>query len=211
MNYRHIERLCGVLLILAFAPLAAAAEESPVTPPEFVYCTVCHGMQLRGNRNIEAPRLSQMDAWYIEQQLQSFKKGWRGTHEADLVGMEMRPMAAALTDRQIQAAAEFAEESRAPLPPTTIDGNPEAGRAHYSTCAACHGPDAGGNQALGAPPLSGLNDWYLVRQLQNFRDGARGSHPDDIYGAQMRASVALLPDEQAIRDVIAYITSLQAN
>jgi len=211
MIYRHIERLCGVLLILVFAPLAAAADESPVTPAEFVYCTVCHGMQLRGNRNIEAPRLSQMDAWYIEQQLKSFKNGWRGTHQGDLVGMEMRPMAAALTDQQIRAAAEFAEASQAPLPPATVDGNAEAGRAHYTTCAACHGPDASGNEALGAPPLYGLNDWYLVRQLENFRDGVRGSNPDDVYGAQMRASVALLPDEQAIRDVIAYITSLQAN
>ncbi|MDH4108783.1 MAG: c-type cytochrome [Gammaproteobacteria bacterium] len=211
MKYPLASCLFGVLLAVFMGPSAGAAEESPVSPDDLVYCTVCHGMQLRGNRNIEAPRLSEMDAWYIEQQLVAFKNGWRGTHPQDLIGMEMRPMAAALNDTQIKAAAKFAQASRAPVPAATVDGDADAGRTHYSTCAACHGVDASGNEALGAPPLAGLNDWYLVRQLENFRDGVRGSHPDDLYGAQMRASAALLPDDQAIRDVVAYITSLQTN
>jgi len=211
MNFRLPVRPLGALLTFFLASLTLAADESPVTPDDLVYCTVCHGMQLRGNRNIEAPRLSQMDAWYVEQQLQSFRKGWRGMHQDDLVGMEMQPMAAPLSDAQIEKAAKFAEASGSPPPARTIDGDAGAGRSHYTTCAACHGVDARGNEALGAPPLTGLNDWYLVRQLENFRNGARGNHPDDIYGAQMRASVALLPDDGAIRDVVAYITSLQTN
>jgi len=36
--------------------------------------------------------------------------------------------------------------------------------------------------------LTGLNDWYLLAQLRNFRDGIRGSGPADNYGVQMRAT-----------------------
>ena len=41
--------------------------------------------------------LSGEDAEYVERQLHAFKKGWRGRHERDLNGMEMRPMAEALS------------------------------------------------------------------------------------------------------------------
>ena len=90
----------------------------------------------------------------------------------------------------------------------TVEGDAENGRRHYSTCAACHGVQAEGNIALGSPALTGLNDWYLVTQLEHFKDGTRGSQPGDTYGAQMRASAGLLQDEQAIRDVVAYISTL---
>ena len=96
--------------------------------------------------------------------------------------MEMQPMAAALTDKQITEAAEYVGQTRSPSPDSTIDGDADAGRRHYTTCAACHGVNAEGNEVLAAPALTGINDWYLVRQLQNYRSGARGSDPADIYG-----------------------------
>ena len=57
--------------------------------------------------------------------------------------------------------------------------------------------------------MTGINDWYLVTQLRNFKDGVRGSHPADIYGMQMRASAGLLADDEAIDDVVSYINTLQ--
>jgi cytochrome c553 len=45
--------------------------------------------------------------------------------------------------------------------------------------------------------------------LKNFKNGSRGSNPGDIYGMQMRASAQLLADDQAIMDVVNYITTLQ--
>ena len=53
-----------------------------------------------------------------------------------------------------------------------------------------------------------MTDWYLARQLQNYKDGIRGNHPGDPYGYQMNMMVDILPDEQAINDVIAYINTL---
>jgi cytochrome c oxidase subunit 2 len=187
------------------------AEDEPLVPPdEFVYCTVCHGVQMKGNRPIEAPRLSGMDAGYIERQLHSFKKGWRGRHENDIAGMEMRPMAAILSDREIASAAEYVSAVSSEPPQATIEGDAERGKVLYASCAACHGGGAEGVDAVRGPALTGLNDWYVATQLANFRNGTRGSHPDDTYGAQMRAAAAVLPDESSILDVVSYINSLQS-
>lgn len=205
----RIADLLLVALTLLAAPIVLAEDEGPVTPDEFVYCTVCHGVQLMGNEIIKAPRLSGMETWYVMQQLQNFKGGIRGPHRDDPYGYEMQPMAAALDDAQVAAAARFVRETRSPAPPATVSGDIDKGKAHYSTCAACHGVDGRGNEALGSPDLTIPNDWYLVTQLKNFRSGARGSHPSDIYGMQMRASARLLADDDAINDVVAYINTLQ--
>src|SRR5690606_38290101 len=120
MKFPHVLP-CLLLAVLCIAGAAPGfAEDAPVIPPdEFVYCTVCHGVQMKGNRSIEAPRLSGMDAGYIERQLLAFKKGWRGTHENDIAGMEMRPMAAILEEREIAAAARYVNSVDSELPPAT--------------------------------------------------------------------------------------------
>ena len=194
--------------MLALTSLVRAEDKLPIPADEFVYCTVCHGVQLMGNSIIEAPRLSGMESWYVESQLRAFKKGWRGKHERDVVGMEMQPMAAALTEEQIKGVSAFVAATRSDHPPETINGDADKGKAHYSTCAACHGVNGEGNIALGSPALTGQNDWYLVRQLKHFRDGTRGGQPGDTYGMQMRASAGLLSDDEAILNVVKYISTL---
>jgi len=197
------------LLVFAITASAVADDELPIPADEFVYCTVCHGVQLMGNPIIRAPRLSGMDSWYVENQLRAFKKGWRGKHESDLTGMEMQTMAAALTDAQIREVSAFVAATRSDAPFSTIDGDADKGKTHYSTCAACHGVRGEGNIALGSPALTGINDWYLVTQIRNFRNGTRGSHAGDTYGMQMRASARLLSDDEAVQDVVTYISTLQ--
>ncbi len=81
------------------------------------------------------------------------------------------------------------------------------GKTLYAGCVACHGESAAGNEALQAPALAGLDAVYLVRQLHNFKAGIRGADAADTAGAQMRASAALLADEAAMADVVAYIAS----
>ncbi len=84
-------------------------------------------------------------------------------------------------------------------------GDPVVGQARYAVCAACHGPAGEGMPALNAPKIAGQEPWYLRRQLGYYKAGARGTHPDDIYGQQMAPMVITLADEQAVEDVIAYI------
>jgi cytochrome c553 len=62
---------------------------------------------------------------------------------------------------------------------------------------------------MNAPALAGREEWYLVRQLQNFKSGVRGTDPGDIYGLQMAPMAQVLPDSQAIEDVAAYLSSLE--
>jgi cytochrome c oxidase subunit 2 len=48
----------------------------------------------------------------------------------------------------------------------------------------------------------------MLTQLVNFRAGVRGAKAGDTSGALMRPMSMTLADEQAMRDVIAYITTL---
>ncbi len=82
------------------------------------------------------------------------------------------------------------------------------GQAMYAVCTACHGPDGGGNVAFNAPTLTGQHAWYLTRQLNNYKAGARGTHKDDVFGMQMAPMAAILADDATIANVLAYIDTL---
>jgi cytochrome c oxidase subunit 2 len=122
----------------------------------------------------------------------------------------MRPVAAELPNGAALARAVAYVAAFEPIaPPATVEGDAFRGAALYAPCAACHGAAGQGDESLGAPALAGQNDWYLVTQLHNYRDGRRGTHADDVRGATMRPLVATLPDDAAITDVVAYINSLR--
>jgi cytochrome c oxidase subunit 2 len=91
---------------------------------------------------------------------------------------------------------------------TQAEGDPVAGQAHYAVCSACHGAQGEGNKAVNAPKLAGQEWTYLERQLHNYKKGIRGSAEGDTLGQQMAGMVATLPDDKAVRDVVAYIGTL---
>lgn len=204
---RRSARLAAVL-ITGLLSIAASAEDAVIPEDGLVYCTVCHGVQLMGNQVLKAPRISGLDGWYVKRQLLAFKNGWRGTHDGDVIGREMQPMAAALSDVQIDRAVTFVAATRSEVPARIVRGDVENGAGLYTTCAACHGAVGEGNEELGGPALAAMNDWYLVTQLRNYRAGYRGSHQQDTYGQQMRAAIQVLPNDAAIADVVAYIATL---
>lgn len=75
-------------------------------------------------------------------------------------------------------------------------------------CTSCHGAGLAGNPAVGAPAIAGMPAWYVREQLRAFRNGSRGSQPDDGTGAAMRAAAGLLPDEEAVYAVASYVAAL---
>ena len=89
-----------------------------------------------------------------------------------------------------------------------IHGHQLRHQGSYANCAACHGADGQGNEALGAPGLVGRNDWYMFRQIKLFKSGYRGVHPDDTAGRLMRPSTQSLKSDQDVNDVLVYINSL---
>jgi cytochrome c oxidase subunit 2 len=174
----------------------------------YATCAACHGASGEGNLALNAPKLSGQGGWYLERQLKQFKQGARGTHDKDVFGKMMAPMAATLADDTAIAdvVAFIASLPDAPVT-TTLKGDLEAGRRSYVTCAACHGADGRGIAATNAPRLKGMSDWYMARQLSNFRTGVRGTHAQDIHGAQMALVAGMLADDAAVGDVLAYINS----
>ena len=174
----------------------------------YALCASCHGANGEGNVAMNAPKLSGQGAWYLERQLQHFKQGARGAHEKDVFGKIMAPMAATLADDKAVAnvVAYIASLPDAPVQ-ATIKGDIDTGRQRYATCAACHGQAGMGAAATNAPRLKGMSDWYMARQLKNFRDGVRGAHAQDFYGGQMALIAGMLSDDAEIGDILAYINS----
>jgi cytochrome c oxidase subunit 2 len=91
---------------------------------------------------------------------------------------------------------------------TQKKGDAAAGQSLYAVCSACHGAQGEGNKALNAPKLSGQAEWYLSRQLINFKQGARGVKDQDVNGKVMASMVASLGSAADIANVSAYILTL---
>lgn len=198
--------LAGVALSSAVAQ-AETSDLKPV-PESLQHCTVCHGSQLMGNVTNGAPRLSGLPSWYIKNQLVAFRHGWRGEHPEDHNGNEMQAAAKALDAESLQATADFVASTQSALPPVTLEGDIERGKELFISCQGCHGTNAEGIEAIQAPALTGLNDWYIAKQLHNFLSNKRGYSAGDSNGAIMKASTLLLQDEQSVSDVSAYIVSI---
>mgnify|MGYP001219316305 FL=1 len=176
----------------------------------YAVCVACHGPDGAGNKTLNAPAIAGQEIWYLERQLKNFKAGIRGTNSKDIYGMQMRPMAMTLTTEQaIADVAAYVSSLKAKLPAQSIKGNANAGQAAYMICQTCHGPKGEGNKALNAPKLINQQDWYIVRQLKNFKAGLRGAHPKDVYGMQMRPMALTLPNDEAINNVVSYIVTFK--
>lgn len=172
-------------------------------------CSSCHGLNAEGNLALKAPKLAGQDAWYLKNQLTSFKLAYRGKAEGDVMGASMAAIATNLNDTQIETlSAYLANLTSTAAGQGQVKGNIEKGQQFYqSLCGSCHGPAGKGNQALNSPKLSGLNDWYLVEQIEKFRAGKRGYHANDKLGRQMKMMSSILPDQEAIRDVASYLSA----
>ena len=62
---------------------------------------------------------------------------------------------------------------------------------------------------MNAPSLAVLPAWYIARQIEYFKHGIRGASEADEFGRQMAPMANMLPDETAIRNVTAYIATLE--
>ncbi len=176
----------------------------------FQTCVPCHGPAGAGRHEVGAPGIAGMSDWYIQQELRKFVSGARGTNFDDLEGMHMQPMALSLaSDDDLKAVSQYVASLPQPRRITTLGGDAQAGQALYATCIACHGVNGQGNEAMKAPRLAGVKDWYLVGTLKKFKSGVRGSNPADPEDVMMHAMTATLADDKAIQDVVAYIETLK--
>ncbi len=194
---------------LLMAPQAQAAGDAAAGKATYGLCATCHGSKGEGNQALNAPRLAGQEPWYIERQLKLYRDGARGTQPGDMPGMQMRPMAMAVADpTAITNLIAYIQTLPVTAPTPTVTGDVAAGKTAYAICAACHGQKAEGAENMGGPKLAGQDDWYLVRQIQNYKNNLRGYHSADIFGAQMKPMAGVLATDKAVADVVAYINSL---
>lgn len=74
----------------------------------YAVCLACHGPDGMGNEQLKSPPIVRQGDWYVIAQLDNFKSGRRGGGEGDVMGMQMRGMAATLADEQaVQDVAAY--------------------------------------------------------------------------------------------------------
>lgn len=205
--------LFASVLVASALPGCASLPESGVARGQALYknCVQCHGTDGQGSDLVKAPQIAGLPQWYTVAQLSHFQHGLRGAHPADVAGLKMRPMSRTLkSEADVAVVAEYVAGLPHVKKPASVQGDAAKGQAAYATCAACHGADGAGNEALKAPPIRQLEDWYVVLQLGHFKDGVRGYDPADIPGGQMAAIAKGLADEAAMRDLAAYVQTLPA-
>ncbi|ERI53102.1 hypothetical protein N878_00590 [Pseudomonas sp. EGD-AK9] len=130
-------------------------------------CALCHGERGQPN-NAQYASLAGLPAAYIEAQLHAFAAGRRHSPQ-------MSPLAASLTDQQIQSLAAYFARQTAQNTETSARDNAlaQSGQAIIAAkgCTSCHGEGLTGGP-LG-PRLAGQSEGYLIDQLNAFKHGQR--------------------------------------
>lgn len=202
----------SILFLSLFIPmLSLQAADVAKGKKHYQMCAACHGDDGAGIKLLGAPRLAGQESWYVKLQLTKFQKGIRGADKKDIFGRQMAAMAKILPDEQAldDVVAYVATLKSDAGHDKIVGGDATKGAASYATCVACHGDKGQGMEVLKAPRLKDQHGWYALRQLANFKSGIRGAHPSDAEGALMRPMAMILADEQAMKDVIAYIDSMK--
>lgn len=179
----------------------------------YAACATCHGQNGEGDEALNAPKLAGLQPWYIRHQLHLFQNGARGSHEQDVLGQQMVAFANMVSGEEaMRNVSGYIASFDNVQPSLSIQGDIDNGYDIYDrNCAACHLDDGSGTWYTDAPALTNQNDWYLLRQLQNFRAGIRGLHPEDPYGEQMVSMATAMANEEEMADVIAYLNQLSRN
>ncbi|WP_078118139.1 c-type cytochrome [Thiosocius teredinicola] len=197
-----------LLLMVSLASVAAlgtahAAGDAEAGKTKSATCMACHGTD--GNSAApNFPKIAGQHPDYIVKQLKEFKSGER--KDATMNGM-----AAALSDQDMEDLAAFYSKQKATEGQAAEDkvaagetvyraGNSASG---VSACAACHGPTGAGNPMAKFPSLSGQHADYTMKQLKDFRAGARANDA----GSMMRNIAAKMTDAE-IEAVAQYVQGL---
>ncbi|TXD80560.1 cytochrome-c oxidase, cbb3-type subunit III [Mitsuaria sp. TWR114] len=151
-------------------------------------CATCHGSDAKGSKGF--PNLTDNDWLYGgsgETLIETITRGREGT---------MPPMAAAVGNGEdVRNLAHYV---------LSLSGSPHnsvaaaLGKSRFTACAACHGMDGRGNQALGAPNLTDkvwLHGWgepAIVAMINNGKHSHMPEHGSRLSPEQIRVLAAYI-------------------
>ncbi|HET8899019.1 MAG TPA: cytochrome-c oxidase, cbb3-type subunit III [Rhodanobacteraceae bacterium] len=132
-------------------------------------CAACHGRDAKGNHVVGAPNLTDGD-WLYGGSGDAIYASIHGGRSG------VMPPWASLGSDTVKNLAQYV---------LSLSGSPHdsasaaLGKPAFATCAACHGPDGKGNQALGAPNLTDRVWLYGGGPTveQTIADGRQGHMP----------------------------------
>lgn len=173
----------------------------------FAQCATCHGIKGEGNEALFAPKLNGQHIGYLKKQIEAFQKGWRGKDSKDVHGVVMAAAIKDLAQEKIDAALTYLESIKSIEPGKRVFGDRWRGESLYERgCAICHGEKGEGSIQYNMARLDMQHGWYLSKQINHFRSDVRGIHSADESGKTMAFYAKLLPDDQAVEDVVSWLT-----
>lgn len=176
-------------------------------------CSACHGMDGGGKAELKSPAIASLPEYYAKNQIASFREGRRGHHPEDTQSFLMGSIAKQLTAVQTEAVITHLTKMPRTIPAEFEKDSKDADLANgmmlfQERCMECHRYNATGEIAFGSPPLVGQQAWYIMAQIEKFKNGQRGTVKGDVNGAKMVLSSNFIEDKQMLRDIVAYIVSL---
>lgn len=206
---RNMRLMVAAVVMSGFAVGAHAQIGDPVAGEgKAGLCGGCHGFD--GNsEDATYPRLAGQYAGYIVKQVKDFQKGHRANNDtmagmAAMVGSDQdakdigaffaqQNMKGSLTKPNKELLAQGEKLFR--------EGNAKSG---VYGCINCHGEKGMGKSKNVStfPVIGGQHRDYLVKQLKEFRDGARANDP-----AGMMSAVAKKLTDKEIEAVAEYLAS----
>jgi cytochrome c553 len=196
--------MSGAMASTAGTAAGSAAGNPATGATKAVVCQACHGAN--GNSvNPEWPSLAGLGADYIADQLKNFKESKRNNPI-------MMPNAMALSPEDMADLGAYFDSQVN----TGLEADPsywQAGQKLYRAgdnargipaCMACHGPTGLGNEPAKFPALRGQHSVYVVKQLNDYASGARGTGPN---GIMQTIAKRLSPDD--IRNVASFLQGLR--
>ncbi|MDP2794538.1 MAG: c-type cytochrome [Sulfurisoma sp.] len=201
---RHAAVTVLGLTLLALPPLVHAQDIPPLSE-RLQLCASCHAMD--GNSVIpENPKISGMDAGYLERQMADFKSGVRKSPVMSGIiplvdGKEFAALAGHFSAQKpgkgVAADPRLVAEGKAIFDEGIVGSAVPA-------CSGCHNEDGSGTEKY--PRVAGQHTAYVVQQMLNFKSGERANDSR----ALMRA-VAKRMNEKEIRAVAEYVATLSGS
>jgi cytochrome c553 len=185
----------GTQMLLLLAALILAATASAAPPAEaarakeelrevlrasadtahgarlFAICSECHGPQGEGNANGWPPQIAGQHARVIAKELVDFRAGVRWYDPMQrIAGRHVLPRTQDIADVAAYAAGLAPSSATTPGPGLRLEQGAEL---YVRRCEWCHGAQGEGNDERFVPRVAGQQYEYLLRQLQDTREGRR--------------------------------------